>query len=202
MKLEMSGARMAVLLVAGAAACGSGDDAPADAAGNMPNPGTPTTGEECFADLEAPVSGGFIEVQRFVADGGGLTLWRARRPGDRSAVGETFAYDLVRVWIDSADEDGTCVTDPSAMTYTFGHHNWAETWTVETAYALYTGRETFSVGPTESRWTDLLEAESSNGTVLSTVVLLDEGCESLPYDLNPCLARMRIDEAPEGWGQE
>ena len=40
------------------------------------------------------------------------------------------------------------------------------------------------------------------GATLFTIDLVDDGCESMPYDLNPCLLRMRTDEPPPGWGEE
>jgi hypothetical protein len=183
---------------------GCGDDATIGAVDSGTSPPRAMTGEECFALLEEPAAG-FIEIQRFGSADDSLEIWRARKPGERSSVGETFPYDLIAVWIDSADEDGTCVTEREAMTYEFAHHNWDESWTVETEHATYTGREMFGNGPADPAewgWTDTLEAKAASGATLFTVELVDQGCETMPYDLNPCLMRMRIDTPPEGWGEE
>ena len=196
--------RAAWVTVACAAWLGCGEDAAVARDAGGPPPGQALTGEECFETLEAPAAG-FIEIQRFKSSDDQIEIWRARQPGDRSAVGETFPYDLIAVWIDGGDEDGTCVRDRAALTYAFGHHNWAETWTVETARATYTVRETYDnapADPTDWMWTDTLEAKAASGTALFTVDLVDQGCETRPYDLNPCLMRMRIDSPPQGWGEE
>ena len=186
------------------AACliGCGDDAASVSDSGAP-PQQATTGDECFGALEAPAAG-FIEIQRFAATDDSVEIWRARKPGERSAVGETFAYDLLAVWIDGAGEDGTCIADRAAMTYEFGHHNWDEVWTVRTEHATYTGREMYgsSADPSAWTWTDSLEAKDASGTTLFTVELVDQGCETRPYDLNPCLMRMRLDAPPPGWGEE
>jgi hypothetical protein len=185
--------------------CASDDETTQDA-GNGPGDGDGdvTTGEECFAEVEAPEAG-FIEIQRFESEDGAVRVWRARQPGQRSAVGETFPYDLKRAWIETEDEPGACVTAASALSYEFGHHNWAEEWTITTERAQYIGRELYSSGPTdleEWSWTDTLEAKDDSGATLFMVGLVDDGCESMPYDLNPCLRRMRTDMPPPGWGEE
>jgi hypothetical protein len=193
-----------IIAVWAASLGGCGDDAAGAADSGTAPPQRGVTGDDCFATLEEPPAG-FIEIQRFGSVDDSVEIWRARKPGERSAVGETFAYDLIAVWIDSADEDGTCVTERGAMTYEFAHHNWAESWTVETEHATYMGRETFGnamAEPAEWSWADTLEAKAPSGATLFTVELVDQGCESLPYDLNPCLMRMRIDTPPEGWGEE
>ena len=186
------------LALTSSAGCGSDDEAMSDAGGG------PIAAEDCFADLAAPEAG-FVEVQRFRSEDGSLRVWRARQPGDRSAVGETFPYDLVRAWIETEDEPGACVTEARALAYTFGHHNWAEEWSMTTAHAKYIGREMFSnapADPAEWTWTDTLEAQDDDGAPLFTVGLIEDGCETMPYDLNACMQRMRIDEPPPGWGEE
>jgi hypothetical protein len=190
---------LALLLAMSGAGCASDDEATSDA-GNAPGA---TTAEECFGELAPQGDAWFIELQRFKSEDGAVRVWRSRQPGDRSAVGETFPYDLVRAWIETDDEPGTCVTERSALTYEFGHHNWAEEWTVQTDRALYIGREMYSTGAAAAvGWTDVLEAQDESGATLFTVDLVDDGCETSPYDLNPCLMRMRTDEPPEGWGEE
>lgn len=202
---------LALLLTMSSGGCASDDDAPSDA-GNAPGDGDGdggapgmTTAEECFGELAPAGDAFFIELQRFKSEDGAVQIWRSRQPGDRSAVGETFPYDLVRAWIETEDEPGTCVTEGNALSYEFGHHNWAEEWTVQTDHALYIGREMYSTAatdPAEFGWTDTLEARDETGATLFTVDLVEDGCETSPYDLNPCLMRMRSDTAPEGWGEE
>lgn len=162
------------------------------------------TAEACFADLTAPTDGWFVETQRFVTSDDAIHLWRARKPGTRpGAVGETFAYDLVRFWIGSDDEPGTCITASSAMTYDFAHHNWNETWSATTDFARYVVHERLDFGATETSWQDTLEVFDPNDVPRGgTQDLEDDGCSSLPYDLNPCMFRTRVDTPPPGWGEE
>jgi hypothetical protein len=191
----------ALFLVTGCAADDDDGNAPLNDAGDMPSM---TTGEECFDDLAAPDTG-FVELQRFRSEDGAVRIWRARQPGDRVAVGETFPYDLVRAWVEAENEPGTCVTQASALTYEFGHHNWSEEWSVTTDHARYIGRELYSNSAPDDAdfgWTDSLEAKSASGATLFMVDLVDDGCESMPYNLNPCLRRMRTDTPPPGWGEE
>jgi hypothetical protein len=161
------------------------------------------TAEECFADLTAPTDGWFVETQRFATADDAIELWRARKPGMRSAVGETFPYDLVRFWIGSDDEPGTCVTAPSAMTYDFAHHNWDETWSAITEHGRYVVHERLEFGDAATSWQDTLDVFDLNDVPRGgTQTLEATGCASLPYDLNPCLFRTRIDMPPPGWGEE
>jgi hypothetical protein len=157
----------------------------------------------CFDPLSTP-SAGFVEVQHFESAERGVRITRARQPGERSAVGETFPYDLVRVRIE-ADGDAACVSEAAAMTYEFGHHNWNETWSVRTEKARYVVREQYDFqAGSERPWADSLEARSleDDSLLWGPVDLEPDGCYSLPYDLNPCLMRTRIDEPPAGWGQQ
>jgi len=200
---------LALLLAIDGAGCASDDEATSDA-GNAPGDGDgdapgATTADECFGELAPTGDSWFIELQRFKSEDGSVRVWRSRQPGDRSAVGETFPYDLVRAWIETEDEPGTCVTERSALTYEFAHHNWAEEWTVQTDHALYIGREMYTTTAADSAqwgWIDTFEAQDEGGTTLFTADLIDDGCESEPYNLNPCMLRMRTDEPPEGWGEE
>lgn len=201
------------LVMSSLAGCDSDDDADpsGDAGGRQDAGDTPdaggmtTTPEACFGELAPVGDAWFVELQRFESEDGAVRVWRSRQPGDRSAVGETFPYDLVKVWIETEDEPGTCISSASALSYTFGHHNWAEQWTATTEVAKYIGREMFSnapANPQEWGWTDTLEAQDEAGATLFMVNLVEDGCETSPYDLNPCLMRMRTDMPPEGWGEE
>jgi len=138
-------------------------------------------------------------VQAFETADGTIRLWRARRPGDRSAVGETFPYDLVRFAVES-DDDVACVTTPGALAYEFGHHNWNEAWTADTALHTYAVTESLSFGDAGAVWTDRLTVTTAAGApVLGPVALEPTGCFSIPYDLNPCMSRQRTDSPPEGF---
>lgn len=155
--------------------------------------------EACFAGLKAPATG-FISIQAFSVEELGLTLMRAREPGERSAVGETFPYDLLRVSLSSAEED-TCVTKKSALSYEFGHHNWNEKWSARTARARYVVRELRSFDDPATPWIDSLEVRSleDDSLLMGPFALKEAGCRSLPYDLNPCSLRTRIDKPPADW---
>lgn len=157
---------------------------------------------ECFADLMAP-SESFVSIQRFVSEDGTIKLWRARQPGNRSgAFGETFAYDLVRAWVDSPREPNTCVTDATALSYEFEHHNWNDTWTVVAGDTRFEVNELYSFDGTEPTWSDTLRMfEPNDVPVGGTQTLVAAGCSSLPYDLNPCMLRVRVDMPPAGWGE-
>lgn len=190
------------------AACGNDADGPSGQGGTAGTPGS-TAGaggsmggaagsagnspvEGCLSEL-AP-AGAFFEVQAFETDDGSLRLWRARRPGDRSAVGETFAYDLVGFAIDS-DAERTCLHDGAAFSYEFGHHNWNETWEARTSAARYRGREEYVFTVEDAEWHDTLTVYPLTGEIpsMDPVTLREAGCYSIPRDLNPCFRRQRTD---------
>ena len=154
----------------------------------------------CFADLAAAGSW-FTEVQGFQTADDSIRLWRARRPGSRSSVGETFPYDLVRFAVES-DDDVACVAAPGALTYEFGHHNWDESWTAETALRTYSVTEALTFDEDGTTWTDALTVTTAAGApVLGPVTLEPTACFSVPYNLNPCMSRERTDSPPEGFGE-
>lgn len=177
----------------------AGRDGSAD---DPPHAPQPTQFAGCLDGLVAPESG-FIEVLSFVASEPNLKVMRARQPGNRSAVGETFPYDLVGVAIQTDDEEA-CIFEAAQLSYTFGHHNWSETWTLRTKHALYTVREAYSFDNDELPWKDTIEAHSltDNTRLWGPIPLEADGCFSLPYNLNPCMKRTRTDTPPEGWGTE
>jgi hypothetical protein len=146
---------------------------------------------------------GFIEIQAFSSVERDVYIERARQPGQRSAVGETFAYDLKAVLITTAD-DAACVKRSADLSYEFGHHNWSEIWSVRTTKARYVVHETYSFENQGRPWVDTVEARALEGDALlwGPVALQDEGCRSLPYNLNPCLRRERTDMPPADWGSE
>jgi hypothetical protein len=158
--------------------------------------------DACFQDLSSPSDGWFVEVQSFETADGSLRIRRARQPGTRNAVGETFAYDLIRFGIES-DTEVHCETRSSRMSYEFGHHNWNEIYEAATDAARYVVRERFGFGgDDESPWEDTLEVFELDGTRRSgPQPLIATGCYSLPYNLNPCLRRTRTDQ-PQTEGEE
>jgi len=157
--------------------------------------------EACLSDLSEPESG-FIGIQRFRSKDGKVSLARARQTIDAPTVGETLAYALVRFWIESDEEPGTCVRGKSALSYEYAHHNWNETWSAKSNVATYEGAEVFSPVDATARWSDTLSAKDKNGKLLwGPVELEEDGCTSIPYDLNPCSSRTRSDKPPAGWGE-
>lgn len=157
--------------------------------------------EECFEDLSAPKSG-WVEVQRFKTEDESLRIWRARERIDAPTVGETFAYKLERVWVEGGDEEGACIRDARALDYQYARHNWDETWKATTNSAVYVGKERFVSTIENTAWEDSLTVTDLQGnTILGPFTLVDDGCLSLPYDLNVCVWRMRVDEPPDDWGQ-
>jgi hypothetical protein len=169
-------------------ACG---DEARDVAGGADTGVSPS--DECALPLE-PTIGRYVMTQRLATADGSLTMWVAREPDDghidrpgADARGGTEPYQLVRAWIDSAEEPGTCIRDRGALTYSFVHHNWDDTWTVTTPRARYTGREVFDPlnGAT---WTFTLEARDAGGAPLfGPIELVQQGCSvSDPRLITPC----------------
>lgn len=72
------------------------------------------------------------------------------------------------------------------------------------AAAQYEATELFSPGASdEDRWQDTLSEKTLDGKVLwGPIDLIEDGCSSIPYDLNPCLSRTHSDKPPPGWGSE
>lgn len=148
---------------------------------------------------------GFVEVQSFETEDGAVRVRRARRPGMRSAVGETWPYDLVRFGVE-IDGESHCVTGASQLGYEFGHHNWNERWEARIGEVRYAGGEELDVARLSSDfdatdlWTDTLAAFAveTGEPLWGPRALVPTGCYSVPYDYNPCFKRMRTDQPPEG----
>jgi hypothetical protein len=185
----MTHATLAALVAAALgclAACNADD--PATDAGAVDDAGggdttAPTTLDACFAGLTPRVDGRTVNVLDFTNDVGSLQLRLAREVGERTGVGETLGYDLVRFGIRS-DDGLTCVTDAAALAYTFGHHNWDD-------YATATGTHSYVVHMAYSfesgGWTDTLVVDDGD-----PIVLTNTRCASIPtVDLNHCLMRDR-----------
>jgi hypothetical protein len=139
--------------------------------------------DECFEGLQPRRAGQVVNVLTFQTADGATAVRLAREIGDRTAVGETFAYDLVRFGI---DRDGAvdCVTDVSRLKYTFAHHNWDDEVEAQ-GDAKYVVHMTFDVTAAENRWTDTLAID---GGATQTLSLTE--CSVFPtVDLNHCLLR-------------
>jgi hypothetical protein len=149
-------------------------------------------------DLEPTRANSYVAFQSFEAAEHAVSVTRARQPGDRPAIGETIAFDLVGVRV-VTDDDEACVSKRADLTYTFAHHNWDEEWSVRTAKARYVVREVLEFGEVEATWVDTLEARALEDDHLlwGPIELSAVACWSEPYDYNPCIWRTRSDQAPE-----
>lgn len=136
----------------------------------------------CFAGL-APTGGSpFVGTLSFESLDGSVRVRLARQPGDRPAVGETFAYDLVRFGI---ERNGVveCITRPGALMYDFGHHNWFDTATAE-GTATYVVVSTYDFSGDGPAWVDTLQIDEA-----APMTLRATACDVTPLDLNHCLLR-------------
>jgi hypothetical protein len=142
---------------------------------------TPGTLDACFEGLAPRVATRTYNVLEFVGDGGAIRVRLAREVGERSAVGETFAYDLVRFGIE-IDGEVTCFTEPSSLAYDFGHHNWNDT---ATATGEHEHAVTMRYDVETGSWNDTLSIDGGADVPLENVA-----CLSLPtFDANHCLLR-------------
>ena len=190
--------------------CGAGDTEPRGDAGAAdatvrlevgtadlaaPDPAVVSSLDECFADLTAPTSGWFIDIQSYATGDGRYRIRRARQPGDRIAVGETLPYDLVRFAVET--ETGVlCVGSPSALSYDFGHHNWNETMDARTPAASCKVHERAkAVAGLGLTWMDTLTIldPTDESVVEGPLSLTEAGCYTLPFNLNGCPGRTRTD---------
>lgn len=170
-------------------------------------PSTGTTAEECFAGI-APASAGldqFVQIHQFVSDDGAYRVSRARERDGRWIGGATIQFRLARFWIDGGAEDGTCVTDATAMTYATSHHNWDDRYTASTARAAFAIHEYFDI--LTLRWSITLEVREPNGDVAAGPLPLSEiGCEVIPADYEPPYVScplpappLEVDPGPDDW---
>jgi hypothetical protein len=92
----MNRASLLLLMIATFFACGDdgpGDPPPARDGGVRDGGGTSSTAmslDSCFETVAQPVQG-FVEIQDLVSADEAIRLRIARQPGDRTAVGETWA---------------------------------------------------------------------------------------------------------------
>jgi hypothetical protein len=148
--------------------------------------------DDCFSNI-GPTGNSFVQIQDFVNDDGTIHIRLATEPGDRSAVGETFPYDLKRFGI-TRNGVTVCVTEVQDLAYDFGHHNWNEVATSTTLSAVYEVSMLYDF--MDGLWEDELTIFDSDGVTVSEgpMKLNDAGCRSIPFDLNPCMARDRTDD--------
>jgi hypothetical protein len=168
-------------------ACSSNGNPPA------PDAAVARSLDECFAGTARP-SRSFIDIQSYTSADGRYLIRRARQPGDRVAVGETFPYDLIRFGM-SAPDRVICIDRRSDLSYDFGHHNWNDTMTARTAEASYRIHEQYDVVASDIRWKftfTILDAAGQT-TREGPLPVEDAGCYTLPFDLNGCPGRTRTD---------
>jgi hypothetical protein len=164
--------------------------------GSTPGPGLDAGADfdACFSNLAA--GQWFTEVQGFKTDDDAVHVFRARRPGPKPAVGETFAYELVRFFVASTAETA-CVSDAGALDYEYAHHNWNEKWRAQTATRRYLGTEQ-RIFDEQTSWRSQLTIQSADGqqTLLGPVSLEGVTCFTVPPgDPNACTWRKRTDVA-------
>ena len=138
--------------------------------------------DSCFAGLAPRPNGSFVGTLVFESEDGSVEVRLAREPGDRTSVGETFPYDLVRFGI---ERNGVveCITDRDQLAYDFGHHNWNDTATAE-GNATYVVVSRFINLDFPATWEDTLQINDAAPMTLRFV-----SCDVTPEDLNHCLLR-------------
>ncbi|MEZ4328682.1 MAG: hypothetical protein R3B40_25890 [Polyangiales bacterium] len=171
-----------VALCVGLAACGTSHAPGANDAGHGDTGTAPSTLDACFAGLAPTGDSPFVGTLRFESLDGSIELRLARQPGDRPAVGETWAYDLVRFGI-AQDGVVTCITQPGALAYDFGHHNWADIATADGA-ATYVVSMRYEFTGDAAAWVDTLQIDGA-----APITLRATACDVTPNDLNHCLLR-------------
>ena len=137
----------------------------------------------CFEGLERGATDPFIGTLTLRSTDGSVRVRIARQPGDRPFVGETWPYDLLRFGVTSEGVT-TCVTESSALGYTFGHHNWNDE-AMATGESDYSLTMVYSFATDPAGWSDELSIDGALPIPLEL-----ESCETdPPEDLNHCLLR-------------
>jgi hypothetical protein len=168
---------------------GPGSDSGRDAATDA-GPGGDL--DDCFADF-APSR--YAVVQTLATADGTIRIRTGSELGDRMAVGETFAFDLKRFGITRGGTT-TCITELSALSYDFGHHNWDETLSATSGGDRFEVTMQYNIVGKPPAWDDQLRIYDAGSTTPreGPLPLDDDGCYSIPGgDLNACLGRMRTD---------
>jgi hypothetical protein len=193
-----------------ASACGGAEDTPSDASGagtsgadssgadssGADSTDPPTPCADAAACLDACVAAfdlsqdRLTEVMTLHSATADEDTWvrMARRVGDRNAVGETFAFDLIGFAIVRGGEL-VCVTDSVALAYDFGHHNWDDRATATAHGLAYTVHIQFDFSGAQPIWTNSLTiAPAAGGAPLADgLPLVATACASVPEgDLNVC----------------
>jgi hypothetical protein len=143
----------------------------------------------CLADVAPTRQHGFVNVLEFSDQGQTLHVGIAREPGDRPAVGETFPYDLKRFAL-AKDGASHCISDPGALSYDFGHHNWNDTAEAVIGTTRYELTMVYNIVGMNPAWDVALEAldTGSGSTLWGPIDLSKTSCRSVPStDLNGCL---------------
>ncbi len=180
------------------ASCGGSDDSnnDGDNSDGDSSDGDQMKTQSCSSDLIAPDEEyNFLGVLNFTIEGEDTTIQIAREPGKGDAVGETFAFHLMRFSLKNSEKD-LCIDNTSQLAYTWGHHNWDETIEITDGDTRYIIRLVFQYLE-ESVWNDTIEAKSakSGNTLWGPKKLVDAGCETLPPgNLNECMLRSRLDD--------
>jgi hypothetical protein len=172
---------------------GCSSQAPAPDGATAPDTAPSRSLDECFAGVTRPPST-FVDIQSYATQDGRYQVRRARQPGDRLSVGETFPYDLVRFGVSTGGRV-SCIERPADLSYDFGHHNWNDTMEARTGEATYRVHEQFDVAASGERWKFTFTVLDATGrtVVEGPLPLTDTGCHTLPFDLNGCPGRMRTD---------
>lgn len=175
--------------------CGDGASGPTDASADVLVDGGAVSLDECFDGI-APsrAAAAFVQIQTLETEDSSVRLRIAVEPGDAMAVGETFAYELVRFGV-TRDGETVCVTDRASLAYVWGHHNWNEVTTATVGADVYEVRSLFEFTSDDSVWADTLTVRPTAGGAasLDAVTLVEAGCRSIPYNYNPCFRRTRTD---------
>ena len=176
--------------------CVDDDDDDGTGPGDSADGDTDPTGgggdsSDCKEDPIAPAGDfNFIVIQDFATQDQKFNLSLAWTIGDGVAVGETFAFEMVR-FIVRDDQVNQCIQDDQMMNYEWGHHNWDETITATTdgrEYKVRMARENIE----DNAWVDSLEVRDdlSGENIEGPMALEDLGCRTiLPGNPNACVFR-------------
>jgi len=138
--------------------------------------------DACFEGLAPTGDASFVGTLHFESLDGSIRVRFARQPGDRTSVGETFPYDMVRFGI---ERNGVveCITDRDQLAYDFGHHNWNDTATAE-GNATYVVNIRLDNTDDPVVWVDTLQINEA-----APITLRATDCDVTPFDLNHCSLR-------------
>ncbi len=148
---------------------------------------------DCTENLQAPDGYDFIGILDFNIEGEDTGIRIAREPGDGTAVGETYPFDLIRFSI-CGDNVSYCIEAKADLKYTWGHHNWDET--IEATAGDIRYLILLKADLPGNKWDDTIEAfsKTSGESLWGPKNLVNTGCMTLPAgNLNECFMRTRQD---------